>query len=888
MMTMWRRLWYALKRARHDRDLREEMETHRLMRQAQLEREGLPHDSALQASRRALGNVTLAREDAHGVWTLTWLETLWRDARIAVRSLRKSPAVAGIAILTLGLGIGADTAVFSVINSVLLQPLPFARSEQLVQIWQRDTAGVPNFNSLFFFRQWRDHNTLLASVAAYVDDSVTVTGDNPPEFVDGLRVSDSYLRVLGVTPIVGHDFSAGSDSVGGEHNVVILSHRMWQTRFHGDPGVIHRTVMLDQVPHRIIGVLPAGGLPRSDVLFLRPFVVDDPNDPWSGNPRVTWVAVTGRLKPAATVQQVEAELDNLQRTLRPQLPAEIQPLSGPAVIAMHEQLTAPMRPALMLLLGVGSLLLLIACTNIASLLLVRATVRQKEIAVRVALGAGVRRIVTQVLAESLVLSTLGAVLAVVVIWYAVGAVARVADAVQPGLTNLQRIMRVKLLGASLPEMLQPHVSWLVLTYSIALAVAASIVAGLIPALRSCRVDVVGDLKQAARGNSSGRNRTQSMLVAGQIALATMLLVGSGLLLRSLQNEQAVDPGFDGQRAIGVDLVTPRAKYTDPDAAVRLGAEVMRNLRALPGVDAVGTTSNPPFRGIAYREIRRPHADEKDYLVVSQSAIAGDYFRAMNVPLRRGRVFTNSDNLAGAHPVIILSESLAHTLFRDNDPIGQRVVVEDGSREVVGVVGDIRERSLATAAESHFYLPNRGDPWTPTVIVRTKGSVRAMSTKDIRDVIVSIDPDQPVAKLGRLEADVARTVRGKQAMLRLVAIFALGALFLACLGVYGTMAFTVSQRQREMGIRMALGASFAGVVRMVFGEGMRTALIGLGVGLLAALAGARLIASLLFEVTAHDPSVFVAVTVVLAAAAFACWLPARRATRVDPLVALRAE
>ena len=888
MTTMWRRLWYWFTRARRDRDLREEMETHRAMRQAQLEREGLPYESARQASRRALGNVTLAREDAHDIWMLTWLETLWRDARIAVRSLRKSPAVSGIAVLTLALGIGANTATFSVINAVLLQPLPFWQWAQLVQIWQRDTTGVPNFNSLFFFRQWRDHNTQLTDIAAFVDDSATVTGDNSPEFVDGLRVSDGYLKVFRVTPILGRDFAAGSDSVGGEHEVVILSHRMWQTRFHGDPNVVNRTVMLDEVPHRIIGVLPASSLPRSDVLFLRPFVVDDPNDFVSTNPRVTWVTVIGRLRAGATFQRLAAELDNLQRTLRPQLPAEMQALVGPAVIPFREQLTAPMRPTLMMLVGVGSLLLLIACTNIASLLLVRATIRQKEIAVRMALGAGVRRIVTHVLAESLVLSTLGAALAVLVTSFAVDALGDVADAVQPSLSNLQRIMKVKILGPALPAMLKPHVNWVVLLYSVALAVAASVAAGLIPALRSCRMDVVGDLKQAGRGNSSGRSRTQSILVASQIAVATLLLVGSGLLLRSLQKQQAVDPGFDGQHAIGIDVVTPRAKYTDPDAAVRLGTEIMRRLSALSGIEAVGTTSNPPFRGIAYRDIRLPNSDEKNYLIVSQSAIGGDYFRAMNIPLREGRVFTESDNLSGAHPVIILSDTLAHTLFREKDPIGQRVVVEDGPRDVVGIVGDIRERSLETPGESHFYLPNRGNPWMPTVIVRTKESVQGRSTKDIRDVIVSIDPEQPVAKLGRLQTDIARTLRGQQAMLRLVVVFAVGALFLACIGVYGTMAFTVSQRQREVGIRMALGASFAGLVRMVFGEGMRTAAMGLAAGLLAAIAGARLIASLLFEVTVYDASVFVAVAVVLAAAALACWLPARSASKVDPLVALRAE
>ena len=427
-------------------------------------------------------------------------------------------------------------------------------------------------------------------------------------------------------------------------------------------------------------------------------------------------------------------------------------------------------------------------------------------------------------------------------------------------------------------------------------IATTMASGLIPALHSCRVALVRDLTHTGRGHSSGRSRAQSILVSAQIALASVLLVGSGLLLHSLRKELAIDPGFDGQHTIGFDLVTPHQQYAEPDAAVRLGAEVMRRLRALPGVQAVGTTNNPPFRGIGYRDIRLPNADENQFLVVSRSAVTGDYFRAMDIPLRRGRVFTESDNLAGAPPVIILSERLAHALFGERDPVGQRVIagpdggpgVQSGPREVVGVIGDVRERSLVMASESHFYLPNRGNPWTPTVIVRTKGSTQGI-LKAIRETVVSIDADQPLANLGRLEEDIERTLRGKRAMLGLVSTFAVGALFLACLGVYGMVAFAVSQREREVGIRMALGASLPGVVRMVFREGMRPALMGLGAGLIAAIAGARLIESLLFEVTAYDPAVFATIAVVLAAViALACWLPARRATKVDPLIALRAE
>lgn len=810
--------------------------------------------------------------------------------RLAFRQLAKSPGFAAVAIFTLALGIAANTAIFSVINSVLLQPLPFAQPDQLVQIWQRGSSGEPGFNSLFFFKQWRDHNTLLADVATHAASSATLTGNHAPESIDGLRVSDNYLRVLRVAPILGHDFPSGSDAAGGEHKVVILSHRMWQTRFHGDPGVINRTILLDQIPHTVIGVLPASGILRSDVLFLRPFVMDDPKDSTSSsstNPRVSWVSVIGRLRPGVTLQQLEAELNILQRTLADQLPAEMRSLPGPLVIPFREQLTAPMRPTLMMLLGVGSLLLLIACANVASLLVVRATARQKEMAVRMALGAGVRRIITQVLAESLVLSVLGAALAVVIALFAMDTLGPVTEAVEPGLSNVQRIMREQLLGSSLPAMLQPQMNWLVLVYSIALAIVASMASGLIPALRSCRVDLVRDLKQAGRGNSMGRNRTQSILVAGQIGLATMLLVGSGLLLRSLDRELAVDPGFDSQHSIAFDLVTPRLKYPDTEAALRLGSEAIKSLSALPGVEAVGTTHNSPFRGIGYQEIRLPNADEQQFLVVSYSAIAGDFFRALGIPLRRGRTFTDTDNLAGAPQVIILSETLAHLLFGDKDPIGQRVI-HNGSREVVGLVGDVRERSLEMPGEAHFYLPSRAIPWTPAIIVRTKGSTHAI-LKSIREKILSLDPDQPLANLRTLEDDIERTLRGKRAMLGLVFTFAMGALFLACIGIYGVMAFTVSQRERELGIRMALGASLPDVMKMVFSDGMRLALIGLGSGLIGAVGGARLIESLLFGVSAYDPLVFVTIAAVLTTvSAIACWFPARRATKVDPLVALRAD
>ncbi len=547
-----------------------------------------------------------------------------------------------------------------------------------------------------------------------------------------------------------------------------------------------------------------------------------------------------------------------------------------------------MRPTLLMLLGAGSLLLLIACANVANLLLVRAVARQKEMAVRMALGAGARRIVSQVLAESLVLSLLGAGLAALVAMFAVELLGPVTEAVQPNLSNLQRSMREQILGPSLPAMLQPQVNWTVLAYSMALAVVTSVASGLFPAVRSCSVDLVRDLKQTGRGSSGSRNRMQSILVAGQIGLSAMLLVGSGLLLRSLVKVLAVDTGFDARRAVAFDLVTPRAKYPDTAAAVRLGAEVVRRLSALPGVEAVGTTHNPPFRGVRHNEIGLPNAESRLDLHAFHSAIAGDYFRAMDTPLVRGRTFTEADNLPGAAKVTVLNEMLAHALFGGKDPIGRAVRIRGENVEVVGVVGDVRQLSLELPSEIHYYEPSKQNPWTPAVIVRTSGSPQGI-VKAIRETIVAMDPDQPLPNFRPLDEEIERTLRGKRATLGLVVAFALGALFLSCIGVYGVMAFTVSQRDRELGIRMALGASLPGLLKMVFRDGMRLALIGLGAGLIAAVAGAQLIESHLFGVSAYDPLVFATIAVaIMVVAAIACWLPARRAIKIDPIVALRAE
>lgn len=890
-MKLLRKFFAWFRQDKLDADMAEEMGQHLERRTQANLAAGMSADEARYAAQRQFGGVEqlkeIAREQRHG----QWLEEFGRDVRSACSRLIKTPGFTLVAIATLALGIGANTAIFSIVNSVLFQPIPFAEPEQLVQIWPKDwRRGEPGFGSPFFFKQWRDHSTQLQDIAfsTTYEASATLTGKNAPEFLNGLLVSAGYLRVLRVAPILGHDFSADADKPGGPHRVVILSQRMWQTRFGGDRGVIGRSIVLDQVPHTIIGVLPASGVPRSDVFFLRPFVIDDPARPWLDHPEAGFISVLGRLKPDVTPEKLSAELQTIHWNHRAELPAGMRESAGPIVIPFRTQLSGAMRPPLLMLLGAGSLVLLIACANVANLLLVRATARQKEIAVRMALGAGVRRIVSQMLTESLVLSLAGTALAVVVAVFAVDFLGPVAEAMQPGVSNLQRAIKELVIGPSLPVMLQPRVNWTVLAYSMALAVAASVASGLIPALRACRVDLVQDLKRTGRGSSGARSRTQSFLVVGQIGLTAVLLIGAGLFLRSLAKVLAVDPGFDANRAVVFDLVTPKLKFPDEEQAVHFEEEIMTHLRTLPGVEAVGMTYNPPFRGGRHDTIGRPELVEEFDRHAFHSAIGGDYFGAMTMRLRRGRAFTPADNVAGAARVVILNEVLASALFGNENPIGRPVRTANQLYEVVGVVGDVKELSLELPGEIHFYEPNHSNPWTPAVIVRTNGSPAGL-LKPIRDAILSVDPDQPLSNLHPLEEDIGRTLRGKRAMLGLVSTFAVLALVLACVGTYGVIAFTVGQRERELGIRFALGASRLGVVSMVLRDGMRLALLGLGAGLVIAFAGGRLIAAQLFGVSARDPLVFTVVAVAFAVVSVvACWLPARKAAKVDAMVALRSE
>jgi ABC-type antimicrobial peptide transport system permease subunit len=817
------------------------------------------------------------------------------DLRLAFRQLTKSPGFTVLAVLTLALGIGACTAIFSVINAVVLRPLPFPDSEQLVQIWTRRLNGAHWPSTGLEFKYWRDENTMLDSLAVVEPVYRTLTGGRSPERIRGINVTANYLHVLRVHPLLGRGFAPDADQVGGANDVVILSHAMWQTRFGGDPGIIDRTIVLNQTPHLVVGVLGPGALPRDDALFVLPVVIESAE--LLSGPRNPWTAITARLKPGVAPAEAESELTAISAAHAGEFPVERR--GAAAVVPLREQLTGAARPAMFLFAIAGALVLLIACANVANLLLARATARTKEMAVRSALGAGARRIIRQVLTENIVLALCGGAVGVLLALFCVDFLGSATRAVDPsfvtaggGALAAPRVsgLNLRLTGGELPGMLQPRVDWLVLAFASVIAVGTGMACGLFPALRASRCDVNRDLKDAGRGSTSGgRARIQSVLVAVEVGLTVVLLIGAGLFLRSFAQVLAVDPGFNPREAVYFDLAFPQAVYPERGDVIRFEEAVVARLAEQPGITAVGAATNVPF-GLGGWGGSIGLAEESDRKLDVNTGIdyvQGNFFGAMDIPLRQGRLFRPEDNNPAAPRVGVINEVLARTLFAAENPLGRRVTTYGNVWEVVGVVGEIRNRSLEGPPRSHFYAPHAFDARQASVVVRSDlpmVTLRDVITKTVR----TIDADQPVA-IRTLASGVAQSLEGRQSMLMLVNAFAAVALVLACLGIYGVMAYTIGQRQRELGIRMALGASQPNVIALVLRDGMRLALVGLGAGLIAAIAGARLIASMLFGVSAHDPVVFTAVTLALAAIAlFACWLPARRAAHADPMQALRAE
>jgi len=798
---------------------------------------------------------------------------MFSDLRFAVRQLAKSPGFLVVAVLTLALGIGANTAIFSVVDALLLKSLPYPESDRLVQIWEAPNTGGRAITSGGVFMDWQDHTTQLESIAAAHQANKNLTGGAAPVRVGGLEVSADYLRVLRVNPILGRGFSSAEDAPGGDRHVAVLSYELWQTRFQGNPAMVGQPIHLDGESYTVIGVLPPNALLAPNVSFLTPATIRA--EAWKQSRDYNYVcAVIGRLKPGATLDQAAAELTAAKQALNASYPKFKVPWTV-TLQTLHEATFGGARPYVLTLLAAVGFVLLIACANVANLLLAKASSRQGEIAVRLALGATTGRIIRQLLTESMLLALAGGAAGVSLGWLA-------SD------------WLIKFTGVQAAPGVAIGIDDRVLLFALLTTCATGLLFGTFPALSAAHPDLQRHLKEGVRGSTGGaRHRLQSLLIVSETALTVVLLVSAGLLLRSFVKSLNADTGFKSESVLVFDLSQPNTKAPTVGHRVRFVREILQRIAQVPGVASVGMASSTPMNGNAYFGDLVTREDQPDTRNDSRfnagfDSVAGDFFQTLGIPLLRGRFFTEADNDEAAPKVMIVNDVLARRLFGDEDPLGRLIHFKDATWEIVGVVGSVRRFALGFDPTPQVYYAQVYFPWYTTIVVRTRVPPLTLAP-DVRRAVQSVDPEQPIANLGTLEQAVGNSVQTSRIVLTLVGLFAATALVLACIGIYGVMAYSVAQRTREMGIRIALGAGSGQVVALVLRHGMTLVLVGVAIGALGSLGAGQLLSSQLYRVTGTDPLVFTLVAVALIIVALlACWLPARRATRVDPVTALRTE
>jgi putative ABC transport system permease protein len=794
------------------------------------------------------------------------------DLKFACRQLLKNPSFTAVAVLTLALGIGATTAIFSVINGVLLKPLPFEQPGQLVNLWESHRTNPRNEVSGGVFLDWREHSTCLEGLSALGSVEANLTGTGRPERIKGLRVCADYFRILREQPQIGRGILTEEDQPGGETKVVALSHGLWQRRFGADTNVLGKSILLDGERRTVVGVLQPDALAtESEVEFLIPFVFGA--EGWHRSRTSHSLRAIARLKPGVTPEQARAELAAIKERLQPEYPKWKEDWSV-SVVPMHEQVTGEVKPTLLILLGAVGCLLLVACANVANLLLSKAVARQREMAVRAALGASRWRMIRQVLTESVVLAGLGGAFGVLIAYWGVetllawseGPVRRLAEA---------------------------QVDWQMLGFTLLIALGTGVFFGLFPALQLSGPGLEPVLKEGRRGVVTGsRGKLQSGLIIAEVGLALMLLTGAGLLVRSFAKLMHVAPGFIPQNALAMDLSIPNTKYSDDLAKSAFVQRLVDRVGAVPGVETAGFTINRPMQGwsgdTAVQVVGRRNQPDPGYLA-RYDGVAGDYFGAVGIPVLRGRTFSRADNFTNAAPVAIFNQTLARQVFADEDPIGKRIRVgSNRSYEIVGLVGDVRQTRLDDDRADRFYVPHAFLGDNGTLIVRTRAAPSSLA-EPIRKAILEVDADQPVSNVHTLEQDIALSVSARRHTMTLLGVFAGAALGLAALGLYGVLAHAVALRRNEIGIRMALGAQRRDVLLLIVRRGLGLTLVGLALGAGGAFALTRTLRRHLYEVDPTDPITFVSAALLLVTVAWlACLLPARRAAQVDPMAALRTE
>ncbi len=815
------------------------------------------------------------------------METLWNDLQYGFRRLLKSPGFTLVAILSLAIGIGANSAIFSVTNALLLRPLPYKDAERIAILWNR-SPGLNIERDWFSLGQYLDiklENHVFEQVAATIDASYNLTGQGNPERLEGAKVSSSLFPLLGAKATLGRVFMPEEDEKG-KPLTVILSHGFWQRRFGGDGNVLGKTLTLNDQNYAIVGVMPAAfslskeimptvnGIEKADVLLPLPLSETDRTKRGGED-----YNIFAKLKPGVTVAQAQAEMDTIAEQMKRQYP-ENYPANGGltfSVVPLLDQVVGDIRLALYVLLGAVGFVLLIACANVANLLLARAAVRQKEIAIRAAVGASRTRIIRQLLTESVLLALVGGLLGLGIASFAVEA--------------------LRVFGsANIPRLQEIGVDARVLAFTFFISLLTGIVFGLVPALRASRVDLNEVLKDGARHSvGSGHHRTRNLLVVAEVALSLVLLIGAGLLIRSYYRVQTANPGFTPQGVLSLRLSLPMTRYATPESVYNFYKQLDEKVKALPGVQFVGTNYSLPLSSTSAAwgpitiEGYVPKA-ASELIISNERFIGPDYLRAMGIPLVKGRQFDERD-IKGAPEVCFVNEALAARFWPNEEALGKRIQRLDKGpwRTVVGVVRDERGIALEKEPPLSVYYPIEQLTIRTRFFVARTAADPMQTTQAITKVVQSLDPELPVYDVSTMEERLQNSLSQRRFAMLLLGVFALVALVLAAIGIYGVMSYWVSQRTHEIGIRMALGAAPRNILQLVIRQSLLLVSIGIGIGLMGAVALTRVMASLLFGVSATDGLTFMLISLLLGGIALlASYLPARRATKVDPMIALRAE
>jgi putative ABC transport system permease protein len=809
------------------------------------------------------------------------MQTFWQDLTYGARLMIKKPWFTIIAVMTLALGIGANTAIFSIVHAALLRPLPYEKPERLVMIWERNlTRGLEHSQaSPVTYTDWREQKQIFDQIAGwwYPQVNLTDTGSDPQR-VRTIDVTDAFFDVLGTRPTLGRGFKAGEDRPGGER-LAVIGHELWQRRYHADPKIVGQSINLDGRSYSVIGVMPPGFNYPNETEVWCPLGWE----PRQHSRNARFFEVIARLKDGVSLKQAQAEMDALSNRIAQENPQSNKDWSA-VVVSLRDQLVGDFRMALLVLFGAVGLVLLIACANVANLLLARAGAREKEVAIRLAIGATRWRLLRQLLTESVLLAFLGGVLGLLLAAWGAEALLQINPVEIPRLNNFS--LNGQILG-----------------FTLGISLLTGLIFGIAPALQASKPDVNRTLKEGGRDAQTGGRRIRSVLIVAEVALAVVLLVGAGLLLKSFMRLQRVDSGFDPTNVLTFNLQLPASSYRDWNQVSEFYSRVVARLRVVPGVRSVDASAFLPLEGGWPTKfvIQGQPSVQNEEPVAQHRPVTEASFQTMGIPLRRGRPFDDRDR-AETPGVVIVNDALARRYFPNEDPIGKRITTSSRQygplgrvmptsleMEIVGLVGDEKNSSLSKTAEPAVYFSHRQFSYrSMSIVVRTQVEPLSL-VNSLRNEVWALDKNLPISNVKTMEQRQGDAIAQARFSAFLLGLFAVLALLLAAIGIYGVISYTIEQRTREIGVRMALGANTTDVLKLVVGQGLALISAGIGVGIVAAFGLTRLISGLLYGVQTTDPLTFVVMPALLALVAlFACYLPARRATKVDPMIALRYE